>query len=88
MSQIALSFEDRQRLAKQTQAVWSVMGDGQWRTLSRIRDLLALEHRVPASEASISARLRELRSLGHQVDRRQVKDAPRGLNEYRVWGRE
>lgn len=85
MSQTELTFEDRQRLAKQTEAVWSVMQDHVWRTFGEIQNLIVLRLRVHASEASISARLRELRGKGHQVDRRHREGSPRGVFEYRVW---
>lgn len=81
MTQTTLDLETRQRLARQTAAVWDVMQDGQWRTFRQIQDSLS----VHASEASISARLRELRSLGHQIDRRQKPSGPKGLHEYRAW---
>lgn len=82
-TQLALSFEEKQRLAKQTAAVWEVMKDGAWRTLAEIRVALFMNGYV-AGEPSISARLRELRSLGHQVDRRARKPH---VFEYRAWNR-
>ena len=80
-TQLTLGPEDRQRLAKQAGAVWTLMQDNQWRTLSEIRQALVMRLGVVASEASISARLRELRGLHHQVDRKKVA---RGLFAYRV----
>lgn len=71
------------RLARQTKAVWEVMRDGQWRTLAGIKQALA-DSGVVAGEPSISARLRQLRGVGHQVDRKQEKP---GLFVYRVWPR-
>jgi hypothetical protein len=69
---------DEKRLAKQQRAVREVMLDGQWRTLGQIAAT------VGSPEASVSARLRDLRKLTHgsyQVERRYVR---RGLYEYRV----
>lgn len=67
------------RLTGQMLRVVRVMGDGQWRTLATLALLAA-----PATEASVSARLRDLRKPkfgGHTVERKLV--AP-GLYEYRV----
>lgn len=70
---------DGERLARQLAKVQALMSDGGWRTLSEI------EERIPeASQAGISARLRDLRKPkfgGHTVDRRYVG---RGLWEYRL----
>lgn len=69
---------DRERLNVQQSAVFKAMADGRWRTLSRIHAMTG------APEASISARLRDLRKTkfgGHEVERRHVE---RGLYEYRV----
>lgn len=60
---------DSSRLGDQMLAVYVVMADGQWRTLKQ----LAAE--VGAPEASVSARLRDLRKPrfgGHRVERRYV----------------
>lgn len=46
---------DYDRLAKQLKAVFTLMSDGQWRTLSEI------SHATGASEAAASARLRDFR---------------------------
>lgn len=57
------------------------MNDGKWRTLSEISALTG------DGEASISARLRDLRKDefgGLNVDRRRRGDESRGLFEYRV----
>lgn len=70
--------KDGKRLAKQQTAVRDLMLDGQWRTLGRI----ATE--VGAPEASVSARLRDLRKArngSHLVERRRLG---KGLHEYRV----
>lgn len=69
---------DGDRLKIQLDAVRSVMMDGQWRTLADIGG------RVKAPEASVSARLRDLRKTkfgGYTVERRYVR---RGLYEYRI----
>ena len=63
------------RLDSQLSRVRSLMSDGEWRSLSGIRE------RIGGGEASISARLRDLRRLGKTVERRHVRD---GLWEYRV----
>lgn len=60
---------DGARLGDQMMAVLSVMADGQWRTLKQ------LAAAVEAPEASVSARLRDLRKPrfgGHRVERRYV----------------
>jgi hypothetical protein len=69
---------DARRLAGQQCRVLALMKDGQWRTLSAI----AAHTKDP--EASVSARLRDLRKPkfgGWEVERRYVE---RGLWEYRL----
>lgn len=69
---------DHGRLSAQLQRVLTVMHDGQWRTLVQIQAL------TDAPQASISARLRDLRKPkfgGFVVERRYLKD---GLHEYRL----
>jgi hypothetical protein len=69
---------DKHRLAAQLQAVRAAMLDGNWRTLAWISG------RVGAPEASVSARLRDLRKPrfgAYVVERRRLE---RGLHEYRV----
>ena len=64
------------RLARQLQTVLDVMRDEQWRTLA------AIASEAHAPEASISARLRDLRNQHHyRVERRHVVN---GLYQYRV----
>jgi biotin operon repressor len=70
-----VSQEDFVRLKSQLLKVKTLMFDEQWRTLPEIAKA------VKGSEPSVSARLRQLRSQGYQVDRRRVKD---GVFEYRV----
>jgi len=69
---------DFDRLKGQLQRVFRIMKDGQWRSLSH----LALVAGV--SEASVSARLRDLRKDkfgGHQVERKRYEG---GLWLYRL----
>lgn len=69
---------DARRLAGQHSRVMALMRDGRWRTLKAIA---AATH---DPEASISARLRDLRKDrfgGHGVERRYIE---RGLFEYRL----
>lgn len=68
---------DHARLVAQQMAVFQCMKDGVWRSLKRIHNMTG------APEASISARLRDLRKPrhGHTVERRYVE---RGLFEYRL----
>lgn len=72
---------DSSRLGAQLAAVRQLMGDGLWRTLSEIAAALN------APEASVSARLRDLRKPrfgGFTVIRRRRGEAARGLHEYMV----
>jgi hypothetical protein len=69
---------DRNRLTAQLDRVRAFMNDGQWRTLAGIAVLLGYP------EASVSARLRDLRKQkfgGRTVLRRRVEG---GLYEYRL----
>lgn len=69
---------DRARLNRQALAVYDLMRDGQWRTLPQIAGLTG------EPEASISARLRDLRKprFGEYiVERRYLSD---GMWAYRV----
>ncbi len=65
------------RLNAQAADVFRLMQDGKWRTLADIS--AATGH----PEASVSARLRDLRKVGYQVAREHVS---RGLWQYRVTG--
>lgn len=72
---------DRARLGDQALRVWSVMRDGEWRTLA---ELAAAAH---APEASASARLRDFRKPAggcQVVERRRRGDPGRGVFEYRL----
>lgn len=69
---------DSARLGEQMLAVLSVMADGKWRTLAAI----AAETNAP--EASVSARLRDLRKErfgSHTVNREYLR---RGLYQYQL----
>src|SRR6185295_3188328 len=60
---------DGQRLTTQLERVRALMSDGQWRTLAEIGAV------VPGTEASLSARLRDLRKRtkgAHSVERRRI----------------
>lgn len=70
--------QDGKRLTSHLQKVFDLMKDNRWRTLRQISDA------VGCTEASASARLRDLRKSwagGHIVDRRRVAG---GQYEYRV----
>ena len=69
---------DQKRLGSQLQRVKQFTADGEWHTLADIIRVCG------GNEASVSARLRDLRKekFGeHRVERRRVKG---GLHEYRV----
>ncbi len=69
---------DHQRLTGEMAVVFRLMEDGDWRTLHEI------SAQTLAPEASVSARLRDLRKAkfgGHTVERRYVTA---GLWEYRL----
>ena len=73
---------DTDRLRTQYRAVRGLMIDGHWRTLREISDALK------APEASVSARLRDLRKNGYDVQRQRRGDPKKGLHEYRVVAKE
>jgi hypothetical protein len=72
---------DRVRLNAQLQRVFDLMKDGEWRTLSDI-------YRATGDpEASVSARLRDLRKAkfgGFSVERRREGDPRDGIYLYRL----
>lgn len=75
-----LTARDTVRLTACLGKVKALMADGCWRTLSDISDAIG------ASEAGVSARLRDLRKLrfgGYAVQRRRVADGS-ALFEYRL----
>lgn len=69
---------DKVRLGLQFKKVKELMDDHKWRTLREISES------TQAPEASISARLRDLRKLGYTVERRRRGDPGRGIHEYRI----
>ena len=66
---------DKPRLSRQMQAVWNCVKDGQWWSLER------LSYCTSAPQASVSARLRDLRALGYKVERQYIAC---GVHVYRV----
>ena len=66
---------DGKRLNAQAAAVYAYMRHGEWRTLA---DIAA---NTGHPEASVSARLRDLRKVGYTVERRYIAN---GLWHYRV----
>jgi hypothetical protein len=72
---------DEARLTGQLQRVFECMKDGRWRTLGEL-------HRIAgATEASVSARLRDLRKPrfgGHTVNRRARGERSQGVFEYQL----
>lgn len=66
---------DESRLALQYLRVRTLMLDGKWRTLAQISELTG------DPQASVSARLRQMRSAGYTVERRYVS---KGLWEYQA----
>jgi hypothetical protein len=73
---------DAVRLSGLLECVFGVMKDGRWRTLDEIK---AATNR--GTEASISARLRDLRKPkfgGYTVNRRRRGDAKKGIHEYQL----
>jgi hypothetical protein len=72
---------DHDRLASQVARVFDLMKDGRWRTLGEIESVTG------DPQASVSARLRDLRKDrfgGHEVQRRRRGLPRRGLFEYRL----
>lgn len=76
--------QDGARLSSQQNQVEALMADGYWWTLANIRAML--RHRHPGTqhgEASISARLRDMRRRGWNVERQRAR-AGGGLFLYRA----
>jgi hypothetical protein len=72
---------DRARLNAQTRRVYDLMADAAWRTLAEIAAATG------DPEASVSARLRDLRKAkfgGYAVERRRRGDGRSGVWEYRL----
>jgi biotin operon repressor len=66
---------DGARLSSQLAKVKDLMLDGEWRSLETIAELTG------SPEASVSARLRDLRRMGYVVERRFIN---KGLHLYAV----
>lgn len=78
---------DYERLNGQQERVARVMADGRWRTLGEIQAEIEARFDTHDPQASLSARLRDLRKPkfgGHTVDRRRRGEGKRGLFEYRL----
>lgn len=78
---------DYSRLRGQLAAVYDIMRDGQWRTIAEIAVRVMRSTGHWPSEASISARLRDLRKQRygcHNVERRRRGEPTEGLYEYRL----
>lgn len=69
---------DKPRLETLLDLVSFALDDGEWWTLFGIRNFIGR-----GSEAGISARIRELRGMGHKIERRRRGDPKLGLWEYR-----
>lgn len=89
VSQAELKFDgptyepalDRDRLGRQLKKVLYLMADQKWRTLAEI------EAALWEPQASISARLRDLRKPrngGYTIERRRRGEAAWGIFEYRM----
>ena len=77
---------DAQRLGAQLTRVIQAMSDGKWRTLSEIQARILAMHAKRDPEASLSARLRDIRKLYGEPameSRRRTEDGIDGLWEYR-----
>ena len=75
---------DQMRLSGQLKAVFDVMSDGKWRTLPGLAMYVTAQTGRNASEASVSARLRDLRKDrfgAHDVERRYIAN---GMFQYRL----
>lgn len=69
---------DGERLSRQARVVFEVMRDGMWRTLAEI------SHLTKEPEASISARLRDLRKERNGSYRVEREYLAGGIWQYRV----
>lgn len=77
---------DEARLGGQMLRVWAFVRDGEWHTLAEIAWAARKPGRARSEpEASVSARLRDLRNkYGFDVQHRRKGDPKDGLFEYRV----
>jgi hypothetical protein len=74
---------DGTRLGRQLQAVKAIMADGHWHTLPELCCQMQ-QQGIHASDAAVSARLRDLRKAkfgGHEIAREHVVD---GIWRYRM----
>lgn len=69
---------DGKRLTGQALRVFELMRDGRWRTLREISD------GAHGPEASVSARLRDFRGMGHTVESQRRGNTKHGVWEYRL----
>lgn len=77
---------DAKRLGAQLTRVIAAMSDGRWRTLTEIQSHIQATTGKRDPEASLSARLRDIRKLwGEEAmeSRRRTEDGVDGLWEYR-----
>lgn len=77
--------KDHKPLKKQLDAVRSIMLAGGWHTLGELKARLERDNGLITTEASVSARLRDLRKLkygAYMIDRRPREGR---LYEYRLW---
>lgn len=77
---------DAKRLGAQLTRVLQAMSDGRWRTLSEIQARILATTNKRDPEASVSARLRDIRKLYGEPameSRRRTEDGVDGLWEYR-----
>lgn len=77
-----LTDGDRKRLGTQLGEVYRLMSNGNWHTIPGLVAALQADG-ISASATSVSARIRELGSIGYVYEKRQ--DAP-GLWRYRLTG--
>jgi hypothetical protein len=85
-----LTPADEKRITKQRDAVLKLMLSGNWLTLSELSQLLEREYGRKFPEASVSARLRDLRKRrygSYRVDHRR-REGGSGWWEYRLAERE
>lgn len=78
---------DTPRLIRQQDAVFAIMSAGRWMTIPGIKSMIWDRFKIEASEASISARIRDFRKErfgGYTVNRRRRDDLSPGLHEYQL----
>lgn len=81
---ITVEKQDLPRLTRQFDRVFAYLTTGEWHTLSEIVDAISFPPYDRASEAGVSARLRDFRKEkfgGHKVPRRRRSG---GLWEYKL----